>query len=531
LPCFDRRGFVGVAALAVVLTLLAAAPVITHPTTRIFGNEVVGRHHDPFTAMARFRGAFDWSATTQPATDLPGSALSRLVGPVAAFNVMVLVTFPLAALAAYALTRHVGASRAGAALAGLSYSFSAYHLAHAAYHPHVAQVQWLPLYLLTLWRCLEQYSHGRAVVLAAAAGATVLADFYAGLIAATLTPVAVLGYVVMRRRAREEGAVRTLRHATATSVVLVAIAALGVLYVAVQAPWLWAATPPAVAVPATAVAEHGALWPSYVLPPVEHPWLGEWSRGRLAALGVASGLLEQQVAPGWSLLVLAGIGVALSRRVIAPRRRPLLPALLVLAGTALVLSLAPGQGVGPFTLPAPSLWIHDLLPVFRAFARYAVVVGLVVSVLAGLGLSALLAGPSRASRAGACLAAALVCFELAPVPWRFRDVLPTAAHRYVAELPGRVRVLDSAPISAEDVMVPVFMGQDLRFRDAQLPAWDDAALTERLGALGVTHVIVRRPTAWSGWREGRWTPEGMSPVRAFPDGVVFRFDARAGGGR
>ena len=48
-----------VAALAVGLTLCIAAPVLRAPSERIFGMAIVGRHHDPFTAMEHFaRSAF-----------------------------------------------------------------------------------------------------------------------------------------------------------------------------------------------------------------------------------------------------------------------------------------------------------------------------------------------------------------------------------------------------------------------------------------------------------------------------------------
>jgi hypothetical protein len=40
--------------LALVVTLAIAAPVLRAPSDRVFGMEIVGRHHDPFTVMAQF---------------------------------------------------------------------------------------------------------------------------------------------------------------------------------------------------------------------------------------------------------------------------------------------------------------------------------------------------------------------------------------------------------------------------------------------------------------------------------------------
>jgi len=47
----------------------------------------------------------------QPVTDLTGAALARIAGPVAAYNWLVLISFPLAAAAAYLLARHLTLAR------------------------------------------------------------------------------------------------------------------------------------------------------------------------------------------------------------------------------------------------------------------------------------------------------------------------------------------------------------------------------------------------------------------------------------
>ena len=84
----------------------------------------------------------------------------------------------------------------------MAYAFSPFHLAHAAYHPHVAQIQWMPLYLLALWRCLDRPSPPAVAFLAVATIAVTLSNFYAGLIAAVITPVAVVAYWFVTRRTR-----------------------------------------------------------------------------------------------------------------------------------------------------------------------------------------------------------------------------------------------------------------------------------------------------------------------------------------
>src|SRR5258708_4622564 len=175
---------VAVSALATIITLVIAAPVLYAPSERVFGTDIVWRHHDPFTVMQQFDRPLTMSVYSQPVTDMTGALLARLSGPVAAYNWLVLLSFPLSAVAAYLLARHLSLSRAGATLAALAYAFSPFHLAHAAYHPHVAQTQWIPLYLLALWRCLDDASPAAVAFLAAAAAAVPPSNFYGGRIAA-----------------------------------------------------------------------------------------------------------------------------------------------------------------------------------------------------------------------------------------------------------------------------------------------------------------------------------------------------------
>ena len=183
-----------VTGLATLIALAIAAPVLHAPSERIFGMEIVGRHHDPFTVMAQFSRPITLGVYSQPVTDIAGALLARISGAVAAYNWLVLLTFPLSAAATYLLARHLKLSRTGATFAAMAYAFSPFHLAQAAYHPHIAQTQWIPLYLLALWRCVDNATPAAVGVLGAAAVAVTLSNFYAGLITAVITPVAVAAY-------------------------------------------------------------------------------------------------------------------------------------------------------------------------------------------------------------------------------------------------------------------------------------------------------------------------------------------------
>jgi len=191
------RRFAVVFAASATLTLLVAWPVVERPTERIYGTEISGRHPDPFAAMRRL----DFSIAdrfTQPGTDWTGAAIARLAGPVAAYNLIVLLSFPLAAASTDLLVFLLTGSSLGSAWAGLMVMVAPYHLAHAAYHPHVAQSGWQALALAAIVAFVDRPSALRAGAVAISMAWLGSADFYGGFIALVLAPVVAIARVAMQ---------------------------------------------------------------------------------------------------------------------------------------------------------------------------------------------------------------------------------------------------------------------------------------------------------------------------------------------
>src|SRR4051812_41143730 len=251
----------GVGLLALALTLIIAAPVVRAPSERIFGHEIVGRHHDPFSAMQGFAHPGNLGVYLQPLTDLPGALLTRAFGPVAAYNWVVLLTFPLSAATAYLLARYVGLGPPGAVIAALAYAFSPFHLAQAAYHPQIAQTQWVPLYFLALWHCLDRATASAVGLLALTIVGAALSNFYAGLIIAAITPVALGSSWFFKSRHQANAR----RHLAITVACLLLVAGCGTAYA-------WYAAHPvladrgAFAFARNDLFRYSAKWWSYVVP-------------------------------------------------------------------------------------------------------------------------------------------------------------------------------------------------------------------------------------------------------------------------
>jgi hypothetical protein len=520
--------------MAAIVTAAIAAGVLRAPSERVFGMEIVGRHHDPFTVMEQFGRPIRVGVYSQPVTDITGALLARLSGAVPAYNWLVLLSFPLSAAAAYLLARHLALSPAGATVAAMAYAFSPFHLAHAAYHPHIAQTQWVPLYFLALWRCLDVASPVAVGFLAAATLAVTLSNFYAGLITAVITPVAVAAYWLVSR----PGGTQSMRRLGITVGSLVLIAAAGMAY-AWYAARAVVVNPAAFAFPRDDLFRYSAKWWSYLVPPVEHPLLGATAHRFWTAVGVREGLLEQQVSLGWGIVLLGLIAVFrwwTARRerhagpLLGEREAPSLarvPVLVFVAVAALACSLSPERTVGRFTFVRPSALLYSIVPMFRSYARFGVVVQLAAALLAGIGVDRLRrAGTKRAQFVCVALVA-LAAGEYAVSPSAmWRDVLPTAAHRWVVRQPDRVRALDCTPLDQESGSVQWLTGYRVTMLGGSIGDCTDEKLSQKLAASGYTHLLVRRDTADGQSFTEHPAPDGLRLAASFADGQVFAVTAQ-----
>ena len=200
---------------------------------------------------------------------------------------------------------------------------------------------------------------------------------------------------------------------------------------------------------------HSATWWGYLVPPVAHPLLGEWARRIWIASSVNEGLLEQQVSLGWSVVALGLVAVhgwlSKDRRSAAETSVPILVAVAIVA---LMSSLSSDRTILGVTVPSPSALLYPIVPMFRSYARFGVIVQLMAAVLAGVGMTRLLARRTSAARAICAAMVALAIAEYAVWPPALsRDVLPTAAHRWVMRQTGPSRVLDCVPLTPASVSV------------------------------------------------------------------------------
>ena len=287
----------------------------------------------------------------------------------------------------------------------------------------------------------------------------------------------------------------------------------------------------AFAFPRADLFRYSAKWWSYLVPPVAHPAARRHGASRLDCGRRPRGAARTAGQPrlgnrrarahrrrgGWSRPRERHAGVAARA----------CPVLVIVAVAALLCSLSPERTIGAFTFVRPSALLYDVVPMFRSYARFGVVVQLMAALLAGIGVDYLRRGRHQA-RAG-CVRRARGARRrrirgLAAALWR--DVLPTTAHRWVTQQPADVRVLDCTPLTQESAIGSV---ADRRSRDAagrrRSSDCTEPNLSRKLAASGYTHLLVRRDTADGRWFADRPSPDGLRVAARFDDGQVFAVTA------
>jgi len=90
--------------------------------------------------------------------------IEPLVGPAAAYNLTLLLTFVLSGYAMYLLAREFTGHDGTAFIAGLVFAFCPYRLSQSTAHILLAAMQWLPLFVLYLVRTVRECSVRTAIL-------------------------------------------------------------------------------------------------------------------------------------------------------------------------------------------------------------------------------------------------------------------------------------------------------------------------------------------------------------------------------
>jgi hypothetical protein len=445
--------------------------------------------------------------------------LSAVLGPVVTYNLEVLSGFPLTAWVTFVLSRQLGLPALAAAFSALAFTFMPYHLQKAMGHLGMVHLELFSgtLLFLVRWRAT-----GRRRNLAFAgiiAGLALCLDPYDAFIDMVLVAAFFLVSVALPSPLLRGVARRLRAHVLAAAAVAAATAALvPAAVLAAHRPSGSGSYVQGVVSGAQEAARLRIELLIYSARPIE--FVQPWFANPLVPQAIRqyelsnlhySNITESTLFLGYSVIALAILGTVLVRRAVFPVVLSWAVGLagFVFAAPPLLYQVLPGVSVS-----APSYYLYSVLPFFRVYARFGVLVMLAAVLLAGFGFAAI----ASRLRGGWPRAFLIVPFLLMAVEFNNLPPLHTTrifpappAYTWLASQPSGILVeyplhgVDTGTQQVENSQYelyqqthrhPILNGSATSSRmgqlEPELEPYYSPQVVSRLRALGVRYVFVHR---------------------------------------
>lgn len=463
--------------------------------------------------------------------------LSAILGPVVTYNVEVLSGFPLTAWVTFLLARRLGLPGLAAAFSALAFTFLPYHLQKSMGHLGMVHLELFSGTLLFLVRWRQTGRRRNLAFAGIMVGLALCLDPYdayvdAVLIAAFFVVSLALAWPLVR------GVWRRLRAHAVAAVVIAVVAALFVpaAVLAAHRPNGSGSYAQGVASGAQAASRLRIETLYYSARPIEfvEPWFAnplvpqELKQYELSNLHY-SNVAENTLFLGFTVMALGIVGLLFVRRAVFPVAVSLGVGVagFVFAAPPLWYQVLPGV-----TVSAPSYYLYSLLPYFRVYARFGVLVMLAAVLLAGFGFAVL----ASRLRPGWPRAFLVVPFLLLAIEFNNLPPLHTTRlfpapppYEWLASQPQGILIeypLHAGDPGAQEVRTynyelyqqthqhPIFNGSTPTSRAGQLeprlePYYAPGVASE-LRALGIRYVFVHR-NEYSG--DGYQLPQEVDGLR------------------
>ena len=433
--------------------------------------------------------------------------------PVLAYNVFVLLCFPAAAAAAYALCFHLTGSRLAAGVGGFIFGFSPYILVRALQHPNLIMIATVPLLALAAMKFRERPGPAAAAWLAGAVFLNALSSWYyhlAGLVFLALA--AAFFHRDLRKKARAS---------LLAGLAVIAAAVLPAL------PMLLSPTRGGRPHDLDFIRALGAQPLNFILP---HPLTNvfgaltaPWYSAFPSTYWNGPNIIESVSYAGPALLILALGAWWVRKSVPAPQLSFWAAVSVVFA----VLAMGVEVRLGTWRLPLPFRLLHELFPfsLMRAPGRSFVFTLLGLTVLAAFTMARLRPSFKKKLHLAAALAVLLAVLAAErfilpyplmamPVSQFYRDIARDPAVYAIADLPltypglseyDFFQTVHGKPLVSGEFFYPAYSDQTVAFiaknqllrqSVCRKNAPDEIALPERAAALreleqaGVRFVVV-----------------------------------------
>ncbi len=431
----SRREHLLVLGVYLLLSLVLTYPLLLHFNTALLGDgdawlfvwnfwwwrfALANSLHPFCTDYIHFpTGICAYLHTWNFANTWPTLPLQSILSVTTLYNLCVLASYVFAAWGMFRLARYLGLTAPAAFLAGLAFSFNAYHYGEANGHLNLTTCQWIPFFLQAVLTGLEGWTLRRVVIATLWLTLVALSDWYYLLFCVLGTAALVFARLTVDRRRALKGAGGAMLVGILTSLLL--------------SPLLAGMIREAGAVPQERLA--ATFSPdllSFVLPPPTTSY-SHWLRG----IGDSWSTFTSEASTPWSVLLLLPFGLAMLRG----WNRRWIPIWILVFFT---LSLGPVLHVAGRTLDAvllPYGWLEKIPGFYlaRTPIRLQVMTWVGLSLLYGLGAVRI---SRRRPRIGTALFAALFLLETLSIPVGLSRPDISPFYERISAPPGQLQLID-----------------------------------------------------------------------------------------
>ena len=380
--------------------------------------------------------------------------LTFLTNHIFTFSLLVLLSFVFAGWFTYLLVYWITRSNPAAIFSGIIFAFCPYHFARSWQHLALSQIQWMPLYLLSLFSLKDKPGAKNTLLATLALFLVISCNFYYAYLMAIATFGFLMFAVVREKKNPKQVFNFYLKFCIVSLIALILIF-----------PSLWEAYKTKGQISDETPLEHNithrpfedlfiqsAKPLSYLLPATAHPLFGKFSECLIGSSLYGQSLTEHTLYLGWAPLILAFIAFKRRGRLRkAQSDNFYISFFVLLAVTAWIFSQPPWWDIFGFKLYMPAFFMYKILPMFRAYCRFGIVMMLAVAVLAGFGLKFILERfkSQKTKVAVTALFCALVLFEFWNYPpFKVIDLSKVPqVYYWLKEQPGGI-VIAEYPLDA-----------------------------------------------------------------------------------
>jgi len=434
-----KRSSIYVLAGYTILTLILTYPMVLNLNTQIVGSSALrmGGGNDYF-GWPNLLWWFDKAVTELGINPLHNSyyyypvgmdhsigaflafhlfPITHFLGTVTTYNVYLLLTFIISGFSAYLLVKYLTKDMKASFIAGIVYSFSPFHFAHAITgHMNIISIQWIPLYVLFLIKMMKNRKRSDTFLCATFFSLSCLSSWYFGIYLVVFSALYIFGLIYINRKDTTKIFTRDFLKEVMlfliTSTIIVGSFVLVVVKNMLTNPDMYK--------PLSDFILYGADVLGFVVPSPHHTIFGEYT-WNLAYRHFTGNTGESTTYIGYTVLILVLFAVWKAKE-----KKVKFFALASLI--FLILSLGPTlhfKGVHtPLILPYLVFYYLPFFSMARVPSRVVVMLMLMLAVLVGYGISAILERMKNANlKLFVCvLIGSLIIFEFLAIPIPMTDL-------------------------------------------------------------------------------------------------------------